>query len=194
MSRLEDFINENRGAFDDELPSGKLWPKIERAIPRNDAAVVNSKQSRAGHLTPLVQWTVAASILLVTATAILFLNRKPDQPSMTTAGTTADTTTGEIAAAMPEAAPEVSQIARLIVLKQEELKVLSSEQPALYQKFSTDINQLDSSYRDLKNQLSVAPNKEMLIEAMVQNLQLQLNVLNQQLSIIHQIKQTIKKV
>jgi hypothetical protein len=51
---------------------------------------------------------------------------------------------------------------------------------------------LDSSYNTLKDQLSATPNREMLLEAMVQNLQLQLNVLNQQLNIIHQIKEQKK--
>ena len=55
---------------------------------------------------------------------------------------------------------------------------------------STDITQLDSSYKSLESQLSTTPNRELLIEAMIQNLQLQLNVLNQQLNIINQIKQS----
>ncbi len=88
----------------------------------------------------------------------------------------------------PDEAPQMVQFAKLIETKQEELKVLAKEQPQLYKKFTTDINQLDSSYNALKNQLTVTPNKEMLIEAMIQNLQLQLNVLNQQLNIINQIK------
>ena len=59
-------------------------------------------------------------------------------------------------------------------------------------RFTKDIDQLDSSYNILKNQLSATPNRELLLEAMIQNLQLQLNVLNQQLNIIHQIKQSKK--
>jgi hypothetical protein len=49
---------------------------------------------------------------------------------------------------------------------------------------------LDTTYITLKKQLSIAPNKELLIEAMIQNLQLQLQVLNQQLNIINQIKKS----
>ena len=88
--------------------------------------------------------------------------------------------------------PEVNEFAKMIVLKQEELKQVSKEQPELYSKFTKDITQLDSSYNTLKNKLGVTPNREMLIEAMIQNLELQLNVLNQQLGIIHQIKQSKK--
>jgi hypothetical protein len=98
----------------------------------------------------------------------------------------------DINAIAPEYAPEVNEFAKLVAIKQEELKALAPEQPELYRKFTTDINQLDSSYRSLKNQLGATPNREMLIEAMIQNLQLQLNVLNQQLNIINQIKQSKK--
>ena len=81
---------------------------------------------------------------------------------------------------------------KMIDTKQEELKALAKEQPELYREFTTAITQLDSSYNTLKSQLSSTPNTEMLLEAMIQNLQLQLNVLNQQLNIIHQIKESKK--
>lgn len=182
MSRLEDFINENREAFDDELPPAKVWKGVEAGVPVTQPKVVQ--------LTPLLKWIVAASLLLVITTVGFFIVHKPVNTDVAVAANAGTST--DITAIAPEAAPEVNQFAKLIALKQEELKTLAKEQPELYQKFTTDITQLDSSYRDLKNQLSIAPNKEMLIEAMVQNLQLQLNVLNQQLNIINQIKQKTK--
>jgi hypothetical protein len=184
MSRLEEFINNNRDAFDEEMPSQQVWKKVEVFIP--------AKQKTVFYMRPIIRWSIAASILMVIGATVLLMTRKPNVPEINTVKTTADTSTSDIAAVLPEAAPEVSEFAKLIALKQEELKALSKEQPELYQKFTSDINQLDSSYRTLKNQLSMAPNKEMLIEAMVQNLQLQLNVLNQQLNIINQIKHSKK--
>jgi archaellum component FlaC len=88
--------------------------------------------------------------------------------------------------------PEMRQFVKMIDMKQEELKKLAIEQPALYQQFTNDLNQLDSSYAELKKQLNTVTNKELLLEAMIQNLQLQLSVLNQQLNIIHQIKEKSK--
>lgn len=184
MSRLEKFIRENRDAFDDEMPSAALWQKLETAVP--------SKRAPVSPINPVIKWSIAASVLLLTIVSVFLLTRTTDAPGIPTATINSDTATGDIAAAMPEAAAEVSQFAKLIALKQEELKVLSTEQPELYQKFTADIDQLDSLYRTLKVQLNAAANREMLIEAMIQNLQLQLNVLNQQLYIIHQIKQSKK--
>ena len=180
--KLEKFIGDNRKEFDDELPSANVWQNIADGLAE--------KQQKNFILTPLYKWSIAASIL-VTAGLTIFLmlnNKKP------TGNFTASVKTDSAANAnnVPENTPEVNEFAKLVMLKQEELKALAPEQPELYKKFTTDINQLDSSYKSLKSKLSATPNREMLIEAMIQNLQLQLNVLNQQLNIINQIKQSKK--
>jgi hypothetical protein len=182
MSRLEKFINDNREEFDDAIPSEKVW--------KNIAGSVNKKNGKLIALSPLLKWTAAAVLIVATTIALLFLNKKTAPETAIAAGT--DTTITDLLALAPEAAPEMNQFAKLIALKQDELKRIAREEPLLYQKFAKDIDQLDSSYNNLKNKLSVTPNREMLIEAMIQNLQLQLNVLNQQLNIIHQIKESKK--
>ena len=180
--KLEKFIGDNRKEFDDEVPSANVWQNIADGLAE--------KQQKKFILTPLYKWSIAASIL-VTAGLTIFLmlnNKKP------TGNFIASVKTDSAANAnnAPENTPEVNEFAKLVMLKQEELKALAPEQPELYKKFTTDINQLDSSYKSLKSKLSATPNREMLIEAMIQNLQLQLNVLNQQLNIINQIKQSKK--
>ena len=52
-------------------------------------------------------------------------------------------------------------------LKQEELETAGKEQPQLYRQFTGDIEQLEQFYKALKNQLTVSPIKEMLIETMI---------------------------
>ena len=61
-------------------------------------------------------------------------------------------------------------------------------QPELYKQFLNDNNRLDSSYKFLKSELSANPNKEILLDAMIQNLELKLDLLNRQLQIIKQSK------
>jgi phage shock protein A len=78
-------------------------------------------------------------------------------------------------------------------LKQNELRQIEKDQPELYRQFVSDITQLDSSYNSLKKELPANPNREQLLEAMIQNLQLQTELLNQQLRIIKQIKQAKNK-
>ncbi|MEO5889573.1 MAG: hypothetical protein ABIQ31_04935 [Ferruginibacter sp.] len=183
MSRLEKFINNKREEFDDMEPSEKLWQHVEAAVTK--------KQGKRFLFNPIFRWSVAAAIFILVAATAFFVFSKKDQVE-TAAVKKTDTVATDLVTLAPEEAPEMNQFAKLIAMKQDELKLLAKEQPVLYQKFSKDITQLDSSYNTLKNKLSVTPNREMLIEAMIQNLELQLNVLNQQLNIIHQIKQPKK--
>jgi len=74
-------------------------------------------------------------------------------------------------------------------LKQSELKQIEKDHPELYQRFVKDMNKLDSSYQALKTELPKNANRELLLEAMIQNLRLQTELLNQQLSIIKQLNQ-----
>ena len=180
MSRLEKFINNNRNELDDATPPDAVWLKIE--------ALLNPSKSTLVRISPWIKWTAAAILILVSTIVLLVINKKNTLENVWVNPTA--TTATDIATLAPEEAIEMKQFAKLITMKQEELKEMAKEQPELYQKFSKDINQLDSSYNNLKNKLSLTPNREMLIEAMIQNLQLQLNVLNQQLNIIHQIKQS----
>jgi hypothetical protein len=188
MSRkLEKFIGDHRNEFDDNIPSDKVWENLAAGLTPQQP-----EQQKKFVLRSLYKWSIAAAILLsVGVITFLVMNKSKTNTTDVAGGTKKDTAT-DINTIAPEYAPEVNEFAKLVVLKQEELKVLAPEQPELYRRFTTDINQLDSSYKSLKSQLGATPNREMLIQAMIQNLQLQLNVLNQQLNIINQIKQSKK--
>jgi predicted methyltransferase len=87
---------------------------------------------------------------------------------------------------------EMYHYAKLVEIKQNQIKQIKKEEPLLYQKFAGDINKLDSAFHTLKKQLPVNPNREQLLEAMIDNLKMQEAVLNQQLNIIKQINQVKK--
>ena len=72
--------------------------------------------------------------------------------------------------------------------KREELKALESADPQLYHQFDAELQALDKNYQSLKNELPQNPNPEDLLKAMVQNLSMQIDLLNQQLQIIQKIK------
>lgn len=177
-NKLKKYIWDNRKAFDDETPDEKVWAHIE-------ASFLEKKKSKAV-IAPLYKWAMGTAAALIISLGIYFVTEKQPQ------GTIAENHGSAISNLPPEYASQMNQFVKLIDNKQEELKKLAEEQPELYQKFTLAINQLDSSYNSLKNQLGGTPNREMLLEAMIQNLQLQLNVLNQQLNIIHQIKEQKK--
>jgi hypothetical protein len=87
---------------------------------------------------------------------------------------------------------EMYHYARLVELKHKELKTIEKDEPLLYKQFASDVNKLDSVYRNLQEQLPKNPNREQLLEAMLQNLQLQMGLLNHQLDIIKQINHSKK--
>jgi len=87
---------------------------------------------------------------------------------------------------------EMYHYARLVEIKHKELKTIQKDEPLLYKQFSSDVNKLDSVYHDLQEQLPNNPNREQLLTAMLQNLQLQMELLNHQLEIVRQINHTKK--
>jgi hypothetical protein len=87
---------------------------------------------------------------------------------------------------------EMFHYVKLVELKHKELKHIEKDEPLLYKEFAGDVNKLDSVYHSLEKRLTTNPNREQLLEAMLQNLQLQMGLLNHQLKIIRQINHSKK--
>ena len=207
---LERFVRDNREAFDNKEPSDDLWLKIEAGLkkaereksgldgfdvvkeqPPNASPFLqvhkNPAQSQSRQISQTrwpwlsLDWRVAASItILLLAGCFLYMNQQygvTHQP--------------EVVAANPTYAREVVQYTRLIDTKRAELKQMTEDNPALYKEFATDLDRLEKSYQSLKADLPQNPNQEVLIQAMIQNLQFQINLLNEQLRVIQRIKQQI---
>ncbi|HEX6430778.1 MAG TPA: hypothetical protein VF008_23965 [Niastella sp.] len=191
---LEQFIRDNRDQFDTDEPGEQIWKKLEEQLTdTNQANQKQSSQRRQAILFTLVRWSAAAAILILAGIGIYsLLNNRPAQnPDLVKQPSTSDTpglNDPILKEINPGYAQEVYQFTKLIELKQNELKEIEKENPNLYKKFVADINKLDSSYNALKKELPENPNREQLLEAMIENLRLQTEILNQQLSIINQIK------
>ena len=87
---------------------------------------------------------------------------------------------------------EMYHYAKIVEIKHNQLKTIEKDEPLLYRQFASDVNKLDSVYHNLESQLPKNPNREQLLEAMLQNLQLQMQLLNHQLDIIKQINHSKK--
>lgn len=177
---LKQFIHENNAAFNSEEPGSHVFKKIQEQLP----GTFYKKKS----VWRQFRWAaVAAGILLVSAAFYFFLGKNKKSGTTNEQPIAYEQEINEIAG--PVYAKQIYHFKELIGLKQSELKQLEKEYPQLYQQFIGDIEQLDSSYRALKINLAENPNREMLLEAMIQNLQLQSDLLNRQLLIIKEIKQ-----
>lgn len=172
MSRkLEEFIRENKKAFDTEHPSEELWSRIEKGLDKK-------KPSRSINMTLWIG--IAASVLLVVGFAAgLFTYGRRN--------------TMMVAEVNPDYAKKQVRFASMIEEKKDSLEVLSKVNPALYSKFNKDIEQMDGDYQKLKKELADSPNPKLVVRAMVKNLELQLQVITQQLMIINQVNQYKKE-
>ena len=196
--KLERFVRDNHEAFDDKEPSLDLWKRLEAGLDKSSLDKPQPEQTGLSTASPFLHvhknrslaegrqigwpnldWRVAASIaVLLLAGCFFYMNQRygvTHQP--------------EIVAASPTYAKEVVHYTQLIDDKRAELKQMTEGNPALYQEFATDLDRLEKSYQSLRADLPKNPNQEVLIQAMIQNLQLQINLLNEQLRVIQRIKQ-----
>lgn len=178
---LKDFIDKNREAFDANEPDPQLFKRIHKKM--------RGKGKTKKLLTTPVRFAAAAVVLIViTGTVYTIVNKKKDSGDSVVKSTQPvleeSTLIGD-----PAFAKQIVYFREIISLQQSELKKLEQEYPQLYKQFVNDITELDSSYQSLKTNLPTNPNREMLLEAMIQNLQLQSELLNRQLLIIKEIKQ-----
>ena len=67
--KLKDFIDENRRAFDDDLPPAAAWQKIERVIG-------TSKPAKQVSIKNIYKWSAAAAVFFIIATSNLFRGDK----------------------------------------------------------------------------------------------------------------------
>jgi len=179
MSRIENMIRENREAFDSYEPGAQVWNNIQKNLETKPGKVVAVKGR-------LWKWVAAAAVFLVAVTTWYQLRDTKKPPVTESVAVTEENVPDEYA-------DEVYHFTKLINLKHKELQQLQKEDPALYDQFADDIKILDSSYHSLQEQVPGNPNKETLIQAMIQNLQLQIDLLNKQLIITEQIKQKKSK-
>lgn len=193
-TKLERFIRDNREDFDHyEAPAG-LWAKIDKSLGEDLTENQNNGSFFASEVRAIVPlspkplsmssrttikiWVIAASItLLIGCFSIFYLKSIPESTEQIVA---------EVA---PQYNDKMIQYASLIETKREEIKAIETHNPILYKEFATEIEKLNQDYQNLRDELPQTPNQEELVEAMIQNLRVQLDILNRQLIIIKKVKE-----
>lgn len=170
--KLERFIRDNRDAFDTEVPQEAIWRKIRQKL-------VGSGERKAINLRRhfMLATAIAVILLIASVTAFQFYNsHKIQREKMNMAQADENYTRLEL------------QYTSIIEEKRTEIERFKGNDPVLYRNFSADLNHLDQSCRELKGQLPVTPNPEILLNAILRNLQLQTDLLTRQLQIIKSVK------
>lgn len=170
---LDDFIKENRKEFDTERPSGGLWDKIEQELDKQQQKKPKKRRLYWG-------MSVAASLLILMG--LVFLN-----------GGTARRSKPNLAEINPVAAQKQMRFASMIAEKRDSLANYASDNPELYEKFNNDLQVLNQNYEKLRKELPGSPNQQLIVKAMVRNLEIQMHLLSQQLSIISSVTEYNKE-
>jgi len=181
---IEKFIRKNRRDFDAESPSENLWSKIESTLPR--------KHAKRFSLRDVYKWSAAAAIFFVLLTSAYFLlirkNSHEDPQSKT------EIVKGGLddARSYGDYAPLFTRAYQTIAEQQKQLRAVTAGNPELYKQFRADLGALDSSYQMLKKQAENSPNRDVIIQAMMQNLRLQAELLGRQLMISTELNNNTK--
>jgi hypothetical protein len=151
--RLESFVNENRHEFDHIEPSDKMWDAISNRLNEQP-----KQQSRK------FNWMkVAAAVITVVAisSAIVYQSILSEQVQTVKAAPT-DPEVQELMEAEAYYAQEVSG-------KMAEIQKCYKVNPELKSEIEGDLNELETMYLSLKNDLKENISNKEVIEAMIEN-------------------------
>ncbi len=222
MSNLEDFVKNNREEFDKYEPGPVVWHNVQQQLKKpaeEKGIVISMKVLRWSAAAAIIVLLGAGSWFFMTKkTPDNNIAKVKEQPAASNnlPEVAKDDTKKNETVTVPEnkdavkeevkennaqlasnddaeGNEELMHYARLIEIKQNQIKKIKNDEPLLYSKFAGDFNKLDSTFHTLKKQLPVNPNREQILEAMIQNLQYQEALLNQQLNIIKKINNTKKE-
>lgn len=175
MGNIEKFISENRKAFDNELPPDRIWENITAVFEGEDLL---KKRERSLRLRTII--SMAAMFVLVCSAAFLLYKARTSNRL-------------DYSQIDPILAKQQVEYASLINEKRDALSNMATKNPQLYQEFTQVIDKMQRNYKQLKTELDQSPNKELTLEAMINNLKMQIEVLNQQLEILNYIHQQENK-
>lgn len=176
--RLEDFIRSNKHEFDELEPRAALWDNIESKLWLEEER--QHKEKKTFSLGFVLR--VAASVIVLMGVGFaLYMNYQKKSDAI------------NLAAINPQYAAEQVHYTALISQKRNELKSIEKTNPDLYAEFSGEISKMDSTYKKLNKDLATSPNRELVLRAMIRNLQVQEQALSQQLNIIEQYNQMTKE-
>lgn len=153
--QLEDFVRQNREAFDDKEPSDKVWKNIEASVAFQ----------RGGWWNSLTLWRVAA-VIFMALSAYLIFPKEGSKPHPTS----------EIAL------NEFNDVEAFYIQQISEKVDMIDEfqRNEGLNGFTQDFRQLEAMYMVLKEEMKTHPSQKVK-DALVLNLLVRIDLLNQQL-------------
>lgn len=151
---LEDFVRQNRNAFDDKEPSGKVWKNVETSMGLRSKSLWDS----------VVLWR-AAAIIFMAVSGYLLIPKNTDK-------------SGNAAIAQNEFNDVEAFYFQQISEKVEMIDEFQKSEGL--NGFTQDFQQLEAMYMVLKEEMKTSPSQKVK-DALVLNLLVRIDLLNQQL-------------
>ena len=181
--KLEQHIGEQKELLDVYEPDGRIWERIDQEI-----------RPRRQKFRRVSSWVAAAAIVtgLAFGGSELYIQMNAD--TLPGAPPPPSEWIGELGE--KEVDPIATELARIesyyfSVIESHKNRLVSYKQEGLEldQTFSTNLSHLQNLYGNLQQELAYGEDKEVVVDAMVQNLMTQIEILSQQLRILENIKQ-----
>lgn len=176
--KLQKFVRARREELDSFEPRPDLWQDISKRLD----------EQKTTQVIPLYRrtvWRYAASIVI----ALGFGYGLVQYGKNTRTDSQASTPEAALISVAPQMAEVETYYLSVIQQKKQQRNAFDLKQLGLDQDFRGEMGKLDSAYVQLKKELYTNPNKQKVIDAMVQNLQIRIGILNQQLEVLSRIKQ-----
>lgn len=165
QDKLKDFVEAHREELELYQPREHLWNGI-------DAQLHHRRNSRRWQ-----QLALAASILLlVTCGTWLFVSHQQPREESPQYSTQPPLREAEV------------YFTALLHMKDAEMQRYCQPQPKLCQVFEQDLQALSQDYQRLKAEFTAALDKQAILEAMLANLQTQVQLINRQLQIMKRVQ------
>ncbi len=164
MNNLEEFIKSNREEFDNKQPREKLWDRIESDLDQSNGY---------GWI-----WKAAAVLLLAVCSFLIW-----ERNQFQSIGSSA------VAEFQMDPAFLETEIYYTNVISEQRMLVeqFDLNDPELKEAFRRDLASLDTMYQELKIEY-VETSNQAVLQALIDNLQLRMELLNQQVLILEKIK------
>lgn len=174
--RLKTFIATNRAAFDDATPPANLWLRISEDLDRKSTPIRQVQPPRKPGLRHVLKVAAITFLIGTAGLTIYFYGKKQAYEDY-----------GRIS---PELAAEQRTYAELVTRKKDSIAYMATANPVLLDEFNGTLHQMEANYELLKQEFAKSPNQGLTLEAMIRNLQAQIDVLSQQLQILHYIRES----
>jgi hypothetical protein len=161
---LEKYIREHRAEFDTEIPSEKTWNSLSEKL---------QKKKKKFSWKP---YMAAASVMLFITCTWLIANEKLNKNEALPSTVSEEVQDAQV------------QFSSLIEIKRNELKQYKKDNPELVRDFEHQLVELQLNYKQLLPQLKDEKKRDVVLQAVIDNLQMQVEILNQQIEIVKQYK------